>query len=86
MQDTNAPAVMTLPVSLAFSERHKLSMNFTCVPRKPKEAVGLLCHVQTAPAKSAKSSCAGTGDDDGDDDDDDNGSHIKPTKWITMNV
>ncbi|RNF12841.1 UDP-sugar pyrophosphorylase [Trypanosoma conorhini] len=45
MQDTNAIATMTIPVSLGMSAKHRLAMNFTCIPRQPKEAIGLLCKV-----------------------------------------
>ncbi|CCW70817.1 unnamed protein product [Phytomonas sp. Hart1] len=45
-QDTNATAVFTIPVSLAISERELLDVNFTCIPRQPKEAVGLMCRVK----------------------------------------
>jgi UDP-sugar pyrophosphorylase len=48
VQDTNATSTWTLPVSLALCNKHQLDMAFTCVPRIPKEAVGLLCHVQPA--------------------------------------
>ncbi|CUE74260.1 Hypothetical protein, putative [Bodo saltans] len=47
-QDTNATSTWTLPVSLSLFQEHNLDMAFTCVPRIPKEAVGLLCHVQPA--------------------------------------
>ncbi|ORC87736.1 UDP-sugar pyrophosphorylase [Trypanosoma theileri] len=47
MQDTNAMSTLTIPVSLSMSAQHKLSMNFTCIPRIPKEAIGLLCNVRT---------------------------------------
>jgi UDP-sugar pyrophosphorylase len=50
LQDTNASSVLTIPVSLAISEREGLAMNLTCVPRMPKEAIGLLCHVGVAEA------------------------------------
>lgn len=46
MQDTNAIATTTIPISLAISAREKWAMNFTCVPRQPGEAVGLLCDVR----------------------------------------
>lgn len=45
-QDTNATATLTIPLSLAISARERLSMNFTCIPREPKEAIGLLCDVR----------------------------------------
>ena len=45
LQDTNASSVLTIPVSLAISDKERLAMNFTCVPRMPKEAIGLLCRV-----------------------------------------
>ncbi|KEG08462.1 UDP-sugar pyrophosphorylase [Trypanosoma grayi] len=47
MQDTNVTATLTIPVSLAISERERLAMNFTCIPRQPKEAIGLLCDVRS---------------------------------------
>ncbi|RNF08297.1 UDP-sugar pyrophosphorylase [Trypanosoma rangeli] len=46
LQDTNAIATLTIPVSLAISARNHLAMNFTCIPRQPKEAIGLLCKVR----------------------------------------
>ncbi|EKF28635.1 UDP-sugar pyrophosphorylase [Trypanosoma cruzi marinkellei] len=46
LQDTNATATLTIPVSLAISAQHRLAMNFTCIPRQPKEAIGLLCKVR----------------------------------------
>ncbi|EPY20784.1 UDP-sugar pyrophosphorylase [Strigomonas culicis] len=50
-QDTNATSVLTIPISLALSEREDLVMNCTCIPRKPREAIGLLCSVLTAAAE-----------------------------------
>lgn len=49
LQDTNAAATMTTPISLAVSMRERLDMNFTCIPRLPKEAIGLLCRIQNTP-------------------------------------
>ncbi|KPA76253.1 UDP-sugar pyrophosphorylase (USP) [Leptomonas pyrrhocoris] len=46
LQDTNACATITIPISLAINAQHRLDMNFTCVPRLPKESVGLLCRVK----------------------------------------
>jgi UDP-sugar pyrophosphorylase len=46
LQDTNACATITIPISLAISVKHDLDMNFTCIPRLPKEAIGLLCRVK----------------------------------------
>lgn len=46
MQDTNACATITIPISLAISNKHDLDMNFTCIPRRPKETIGLLCRVK----------------------------------------
>ncbi|KAG5481885.1 hypothetical protein LSCM4_06964 [Leishmania orientalis] len=46
MQDTNAGATVTIPISLALSAEHSLDMNFTCIPRVPKESIGLLCRVK----------------------------------------
>lgn len=48
LQDTNACATITIPISLAVSSKHDLDMNFTCIPRLPKEAIGLLCRVKKA--------------------------------------
>lgn len=55
-QDTNATSTWTVPVSLALCEAHRLDMAFTCVPRIPKEAVGLLCHVQPSTTSPPSSS------------------------------
>ncbi|GET87675.1 hypothetical protein, conserved [Leishmania tarentolae] len=46
MQDTNAGATVTIPISLALSAEHSLDMNFTCIPRVPKEPIGLLCRTK----------------------------------------
>ncbi|KAG5481573.1 hypothetical protein LSCM1_05597 [Leishmania martiniquensis] len=46
MQDTNAGAMVTIPISLALSAEHSLDINFTCIPRVPKESIGLLCRVK----------------------------------------
>ncbi|KAK7196217.1 UDP-sugar pyrophosphorylase [Novymonas esmeraldas] len=46
LQDTNACATLTIPISLALSAEHSLDMNFTCIPRVPKESIGLLCRVK----------------------------------------
>ena len=43
MQDTNAFAPMTLPVTLAHCDLAKMDMNFGCVPRSPGEAIGVFC-------------------------------------------
>lgn len=45
-QDTNATSVHTIPISLAMSDAHSLDMNFTCIPRLPREAIGLLCRIK----------------------------------------
>ncbi|AYU77890.1 USP / UDP-sugar pyrophosphorylase [Leishmania donovani] len=46
IQDTNAGATVTIPISLALSAEHSLDMNFTCIPRVPKEPIGLLCRAK----------------------------------------
>ncbi|KPI89063.1 UDP-sugar pyrophosphorylase (USP) [Leptomonas seymouri] len=46
LQDTNAGATITIPISLAISKQNDIDMNFTCIPRLPKETIGLLCHVK----------------------------------------
>ncbi|KAH8620732.1 putative UTP glucose 1 phosphate uridylyltransferase [Trypanosoma vivax] len=54
LQDTNAAATLTVPVSLAISAQYSMAMNFTCIPRQPKEAVGLLCSVQKRASGTAQ--------------------------------
>eukprot|EP00796_Vickermania_ingenoplastis_P011106 gene11106-7732_t len=45
-QDTNSIITVTMPLAIAMSELKDLHMNFSCVPRRPKESIGTLCHVR----------------------------------------
>ena len=43
IQDTNAPALRTVPSILGVSRQNNFVMNSVCVPRKPGEAMGAIC-------------------------------------------
>lgn len=53
-QDTNILATTTIPIQIAMSEKHDLNMNFSCIPRLPKEAIGALCRVRKDDGKGWK--------------------------------
>ena len=42
IQDTNAPALHTVPSILGVSRAKNWEMNSVCVPRKPGEAMGAI--------------------------------------------
>eukprot|EP00744_Colponema_vietnamica_P005831 GILI01008502.1.p1 GENE.GILI01008502.1~~GILI01008502.1.p1 ORF type:complete len:636 (+),score=185.99 GILI01008502.1:105-2012(+) len=43
MQDTNAAATSTAPISVYYLHKNNWVMNFTSVPRMPGEAIGIYC-------------------------------------------
>lgn len=72
-QDTNAPAIVTIPISLAVAQREGLDMSFTCIPRQPKEAVGVLCHALRSRARA-------------DDSDDNSGSSGRESAFWSTSI
>lgn len=45
-QDTNGLAPETLTYQIAISEKNQLAMNFSAIPRLPRESLGALCYVR----------------------------------------
>ena len=45
IQDTNAPALRTIPSILGVSRANNWEMNSICVPRMPGEAMGAICRL-----------------------------------------